>query len=226
MCTMGILTNVGSRHEPTINSSTCGRLWSKQHRPKQPQRVWSSRGPEFAWPIGSLDPMAAPTMTPSVYRGGSHFIGKSLQPSIYAATSPKEDYCCVALAFFPVGGWHSDSSVTACVLQTLLGGGSCFSACVFSNVSTRVESLWLDGNGGSLYHLCRRRWLVRCQCQHSHAQQSHGTHHDTRRSTGMIGNWFNLWMSNYLGEMQRPDARRNWNNRGQRLVTRRHPSPQ
>ena len=40
---------------------------------------------------------------------------------------PEEEQCRIALAF-PVGGWHSDNMVTACVLQTLLGGGSSFSA--------------------------------------------------------------------------------------------------
>lgn len=38
-----------------------------------------------------------------------------------------DGYTRIALAF-PVGGWHSDDLVPTCVLQTLLGGGSSFSA--------------------------------------------------------------------------------------------------
>jgi processing peptidase subunit alpha len=76
--------------------------------------------------FGEMKQEEAPTTTPSMYKGGSHFIGKPKQPSIYLP-APEEDFCRVALAF-PVGGWHSDSMVTACVLQTLLGGGSSFSA--------------------------------------------------------------------------------------------------
>jgi processing peptidase subunit alpha len=77
--------------------------------------------------FGHIKQQSAPTTIPSVYKGGSHFVGKPAQSSIYTSTLPEEDYCRVALAF-PVGGWHSDSMVTACVLQTLLGGGSSFSA--------------------------------------------------------------------------------------------------
>lgn len=77
--------------------------------------------------FGHVSQKSAPTTIPSKYRGGSYQIGKSEQPSIYSQTLPSEEYCHVALAF-PVGGWHSDSMVTACVLQMLLGGGSSFSA--------------------------------------------------------------------------------------------------
>ena len=76
--------------------------------------------------FGHIQQVSAPTTVPSEYKGGSHFIGKPSQPSIYTP-APEEEYCRVALAF-PVGGWHSKTMVTACVLQTLLGGGSSFSA--------------------------------------------------------------------------------------------------
>jgi mitochondrial-processing peptidase subunit alpha len=76
---------------------------------------------------------------PSVYRGGSHLIqnnhssdssdssSSSGDESSSPIITPPDEYCRVALAF-PLGGWHSDTMVTACVLQTLLGGGSSFSA--------------------------------------------------------------------------------------------------
>jgi len=77
--------------------------------------------------FGEMKQTGSPVTVPSQYRGSSHFIGNSTQTSIFSPTMPEEDCCRVALAF-PVGGWHSDSMVTACVLQTLLGGGSSFSA--------------------------------------------------------------------------------------------------
>lgn len=77
--------------------------------------------------FGCLEQKSTPTTIPSVYRGGTHFITKPQSPSIYGSTLPDEEQCRVAMAF-PVGGWHSDTMVTACVLQTLLGGGSSFSA--------------------------------------------------------------------------------------------------
>jgi processing peptidase subunit alpha len=76
--------------------------------------------------FGDMEQQSAPTTVPSIYRGGSHLMDKPSEPSIYGNPS-EEEYCRVALSF-PVGGWHSDSMVTACVLQTLLGGGSSFSA--------------------------------------------------------------------------------------------------
>jgi len=54
---------------------------------------------------------------PSEYTGGSH---RQMMPT-------PDGFTRVALAF-PTGGWHSDDLVPACVLQTLLGGGSSFSA--------------------------------------------------------------------------------------------------
>ena len=75
---------------------------------------------------------------PSVYRGGSHVVpgNKNTAESSQEKSdggagatiiTPTDEYCRVALAF-PLGGWHSDTMVAACVLQTLLGGGSSFSA--------------------------------------------------------------------------------------------------
>jgi mitochondrial-processing peptidase subunit alpha len=90
-------------------------------------------------------PKVTPIVTiPSVYRGGSHLIqnnhNSTSDSSLSSSSSssgddesyspiitPPDEYCRVALAF-PLGGWHSDTMVTACVLQTLLGGGSSFSA--------------------------------------------------------------------------------------------------
>jgi mitochondrial-processing peptidase subunit alpha len=77
--------------------------------------------------FGIVEQKSAPTTIPSKYRGGSHFIENHSSSTIYHTILPEEEQCKVALAF-PVGGWHSDSMVTACVLQTLLGGGSSFSA--------------------------------------------------------------------------------------------------
>jgi processing peptidase subunit alpha len=77
--------------------------------------------------FGVMEQKSAPITIPSTYRGGYHFIEKQSTSSIYTTILPDEEQCRVALAF-PVGGWHSDAMVTACVLQTLLGGGSSFSA--------------------------------------------------------------------------------------------------
>lgn len=77
--------------------------------------------------FGNIKQESTPTTVQSVYRGGYHFAEKPSSSSVYAMTLPEEEQCRVALAF-PVGGWHSETMVTACVLQTLLGGGSSFSA--------------------------------------------------------------------------------------------------
>jgi processing peptidase subunit alpha len=58
-----------------------------------------------------------PKAVDSVYTGGTY--RKDLQTP--------DGFTRVALAF-ETGGWHSDDLVPACVLQTLLGGGSSFSA--------------------------------------------------------------------------------------------------
>lgn len=77
--------------------------------------------------FGAIEQKPVPVTIQSTYRGGSQIVEKPQTASIYQQTLPEEELCRVALAF-PVGGWHSDSMVTACVLQTLLGGGSSFSA--------------------------------------------------------------------------------------------------
>lgn len=53
----------------------------------------------------------------SIYTGGEH----------YVSTSSADGFMRIGLAF-PTGGWFSSDLVPACVLQTLLGGGSSFSA--------------------------------------------------------------------------------------------------
>ena len=69
----------------------------------------------------SVNPNEATTDTnaiiPSQYTGGEY---KETLTTIDGFTR-------IALAF-PTGGWHSDDLVPACILQTLLGGGSSFSA--------------------------------------------------------------------------------------------------
>jgi processing peptidase subunit alpha len=77
--------------------------------------------------FGVMEQKSAPTTIPSTYRGGYHLIENHSTSTIYTQILPEEEQCRVALAF-PVGGWHSDTMVTACVLQSLLGGGSSFSA--------------------------------------------------------------------------------------------------
>ena len=59
---------------------------------------------------------------PSVYTGGEYRLRTPPNPN-----PAKEEFTHVAIAF-EVGGWHSPDLVPACVLQTLLGGGSSFSA--------------------------------------------------------------------------------------------------
>lgn len=77
--------------------------------------------------FGAIQQKPVPLTIPSSYRGGCEIVEQPQNTSIYQQTLPEEEQCRVALAF-PIGGWHSDTMVTACVLQTLLGGGSSFSA--------------------------------------------------------------------------------------------------
>eukprot|EP00531_Pseudo-nitzschia_arenysensis_P018220 CAMPEP_0116125560 /NCGR_PEP_ID=MMETSP0329-20121206/5872_1 /TAXON_ID=697910 /ORGANISM="Pseudo-nitzschia arenysensis, Strain B593" /LENGTH=580 /DNA_ID=CAMNT_0003619601 /DNA_START=65 /DNA_END=1807 /DNA_ORIENTATION=- len=77
--------------------------------------------------FSGMEQKTAPITQPSVYRGGNQIVEKPATESVYQQMLPEEEQCRIALAF-PVGGWHSDNMVTACVLQTLLGGGSSFSA--------------------------------------------------------------------------------------------------
>lgn len=59
---------------------------------------------------------------PSIYTGGEYRLQREPDPN-----PAKEEFTHVAIAF-EVGGWHSLDLVPTCVLQTLLGGGSSFSA--------------------------------------------------------------------------------------------------
>eukprot|EP00571_Detonula_confervacea_P006250 CAMPEP_0172320174 /NCGR_PEP_ID=MMETSP1058-20130122/39859_1 /TAXON_ID=83371 /ORGANISM="Detonula confervacea, Strain CCMP 353" /LENGTH=582 /DNA_ID=CAMNT_0013035385 /DNA_START=67 /DNA_END=1815 /DNA_ORIENTATION=+ len=59
---------------------------------------------------------------PSIYTGGEYRLQRQPDPN-----PAKEEFTHVAIAF-EVGGWHSLDLVPTCVLQTLLGGGSSFSA--------------------------------------------------------------------------------------------------
>lgn len=77
--------------------------------------------------FGHMKQESSPTTIPSQYRGGSEQFPSPELPSVLTHATPEEEFCRVALAF-PIGGWHSESMVTACVLQMLLGGGSSFSA--------------------------------------------------------------------------------------------------
>lgn len=65
---------------------------------------------------------SAKATVPSIYTGGEYRL--QTQPSPHSA---KEEFTHIAIAF-EVGGWHSLDLVPTCVLQTLLGGGSSFSA--------------------------------------------------------------------------------------------------
>lgn len=56
-------------------------------------------------------------IVPSIYTGGEHCV----------STTSADGFMRIGLAF-PTGGWFSSDLVPACVLQTLLGGGSSFSA--------------------------------------------------------------------------------------------------
>eukprot|EP00584_Thalassiosira_punctigera_P022120 CAMPEP_0172554550 /NCGR_PEP_ID=MMETSP1067-20121228/55223_1 /TAXON_ID=265564 ORGANISM="Thalassiosira punctigera, Strain Tpunct2005C2" /NCGR_SAMPLE_ID=MMETSP1067 /ASSEMBLY_ACC=CAM_ASM_000444 /LENGTH=575 /DNA_ID=CAMNT_0013342945 /DNA_START=93 /DNA_END=1820 /DNA_ORIENTATION=+ len=59
---------------------------------------------------------------PSIYTGGEYRLQRPPNPN-----PAKDEFTHVAIAF-EVGGWHSPDLVPTCVLQTLLGGGSSFSA--------------------------------------------------------------------------------------------------
>ena len=71
---------------------------------------------------GGGDDDDRPRTVPSVYTGGEYRLERPPNPN-----PAKEEFAHVAVAF-EVGGWHSSDLVPACVLQTLLGGGSSFSA--------------------------------------------------------------------------------------------------
>ena len=61
---------------------------------------------------------------PSTYTGGEYRLQIPSHPN---PAIKKEEFTHVGIAF-EVGGWHSPDLVPVCVLQTLLGGGSSFSA--------------------------------------------------------------------------------------------------
>lgn len=61
---------------------------------------------------------------PSIYTGGEYRLQTPPNPN---PAIKKEEFTHIAIAF-EVGGWHSPDLVPVCVLQTLLGGGSSFSA--------------------------------------------------------------------------------------------------
>ncbi|KAL7493036.1 hypothetical protein ACHAWT_002346 [Skeletonema menzelii] len=65
---------------------------------------------------------SAKATIPSIYTGGEYRLQTQRSPH-----SAKEEFTHIAVAF-EVGGWHSLDLVPTCVLQTLLGGGSSFSA--------------------------------------------------------------------------------------------------
>ena len=109
-----VVAGAGIAHDELVDMSReffSGALMAEEH--DQQQQSPSS-------PPGTVT-------IPSVYRGGSRIVEKPTTESVYQQMLPEEEQCRIALAF-PVGGWHSDSMVTACVLQTLLGGGASFSA--------------------------------------------------------------------------------------------------
>jgi processing peptidase subunit alpha len=74
-------------------------------------------------------------MIPSQYRGGSKVVtlptpidgGHDLSPEQYSVVQREKRLTRVAVGL-EIGGWHSDNLVPICVLQSLLGGGSSFSA--------------------------------------------------------------------------------------------------
>jgi len=84
--------------------------------------------------VGEVSNLSSESATPlsrpqSKYRGGEVRISpdwSSLPPTIAAVTA-KTQFTHVMLAF-PTVGWKSDSVVPVCVTDTLLGGGSSFSA--------------------------------------------------------------------------------------------------
>lgn len=65
-----------------------------------------------------------PHTLPSTYTGGQY----RLPTPLHSLYPDKPQYTHVALAFEAPLGWHSPHLVPLCVLQTLLGGGSSFSA--------------------------------------------------------------------------------------------------
>lgn len=88
-------------HVPAAGSSTVGTNAASSGNPQE----------------GSNKTLEDPYLIPSVYRGGEYRQEMETMDGLVR----------VALAV-PIGGWHSDDLVPACVLQTLLGGGSSFSA--------------------------------------------------------------------------------------------------
>jgi mitochondrial-processing peptidase subunit alpha len=74
-------------------------------------------------------------VVPSVYRGGFKTVtlpppvdGAELLPAEQWSVVHREKRLTRVVVGLEIGGWHSDNLVPVCVLQTLLGGGSSFSA--------------------------------------------------------------------------------------------------
>ena len=78
--------------------------------------------------FGGLKQGSGPKIVDSVYKGGECQIlvpKSSIDPQSEAG---KEKGLTRVAVTWPTGGWHDDDFVAACVLQSLLGGGSSFSA--------------------------------------------------------------------------------------------------
>jgi len=105
-----VIAAAGVQHESFVDLA-------HKHFGHLPGPAENSSNPQEGSNSSSKTTLVDPYLIPSVYRGGEHRQQMETMDGLVR----------VALAV-PIGGWHSDDLVPACVLQTLLGGGSSFSA--------------------------------------------------------------------------------------------------
>ena len=110
---------------------------------------------------------------PSVYTGGEYRLQRPPNPN-----PAKEEFTHVAIAF-EVGGWHSTDLVPTCVLQTLLGGGSSFSAGgpgkgMYSRLHREVLNRfsWAESSEAfTSFHSESGLWGMSGSCKPAHARE-------------------------------------------------------
>lgn len=78
--------------------------------------------------FGGLKQQSSPGVINSTYKGSECKIPVPKSPIDPESDVGKEKGLTRVAVVWPTGGWHDDDFVTACVLQSLLGGGSSFSA--------------------------------------------------------------------------------------------------
>lgn len=112
---------------PSLNIDTI-REFRNQHLLNPKEMVIAAAGIQHDELVDLVNESFGHLESPSSSGNKSPIIHSTYTGGEVRQTIPTTDgFTRIALAF-PTGGWHSDDLVPTCVLQTLLGGGSAFSA--------------------------------------------------------------------------------------------------